>query len=77
MKTASVTSKLSRFKSVTDNNGNMIYYSRREDHGNRFIKVVNQGEYCAAFPMVSEPDGNQRLVFHAKTIKSLIQFLEA
>ncbi len=75
MKLGSVSSKLGKFKSVTDRDGSMCYYSRVPS--NRIVKVVMQGDgECMAMPIFESKDGEQTVVFHARTIKSLVKFLE-
>jgi hypothetical protein len=77
MKTSSVKKTLGRFKSVMGNDGSLYFYSRRENHGHRLIKVIDQGENCVALPITQQDDGQEQVIFHAKTIKSLVEFLEA
>lgn len=77
MKTTNVIKKLSNFKSVTDNNGSLCFYSRQEPKGaDRMVKIVNQDGNAVALPIIIEADGEERVSFHATTIKSLVEFLE-
>ena len=78
MKEKTLKSKLGKFKSVQDKNGDIIYYSRVNNK--RYVKVINDGVKAIALPMrvYFEIDGVELLevAFHAKTIKSLVEFLE-
>lgn len=79
MKLSTVLNKLGHFKSVQDKNGNTIFYSRSTDArvNNRIVKVVNQDSgNCVALPILESSQGEQDVIFHAKTVKSLVQFLE-
>lgn len=76
MKTQSVYKILGRFQCVSGKDGALVYYSRRKDHGNRIVKVIDQGTHCIALPMIDHGNNDQRVVFHATTIKSLVEFLE-
>ena len=79
MKTNSVTKKLGNFKSVTDKNGALCFYSRVEGRTqDRIVKVVDQEEgSCIALPIfINKETGEEQVVFHATTIKSLVEFLE-
>ena len=77
MKTNSVVKKLGNFKSVTDENGALYFYSRINEGADKVIKVVNQGNgRCVALPIIIEADGEERVSFHATTIKSLVEFLK-
>lgn len=77
MNSNSVAKKLGVFKSV-GNNGAVYYYSRTKPTGtDRQVKVVQQENgNCIALPLFVEESGEERVVFHAKTIKSLVQFLQ-
>ena len=75
MKTSSVYKKISRFQSVSDKDGNICFYSRADVKGH-IVKIVDQGNgNCVALPII-EKDGEQKVLFHAKTIKSLVEHLE-
>ncbi len=76
MKSNSVRSKLGKFKSVSDSNGAIWYYSRNTKNKNRYVKMIDQGNgKCIALPVFQDDDGSVRVAFHATTIKSLMEFL--
>ncbi len=74
MKTKTVQQKLGRFRNYQDNKRGMIYQSRA--NLNKIIRVVDQDGLAVCLPIEVEEGGNERIVFHAKTIKSLVEFLE-
>jgi hypothetical protein len=76
MNSAKVIKELGRFKLVQSNTGSFYFYSRRLDHGHRMVKVIVQGDSCLTMPITQQDDGQEKVVFHAKTIKSLVDFLE-
>lgn len=80
MKSLSVWKKLNRFKTVDGNNGAMYFYSRQKTQGvnDRLIKLIEQDNgQCVALPVFQNKEtGEETVVFHAKTIKQLVEFLE-
>ena len=74
MKTNTVHSKLGHFRSWSGNKGEMIFQSRA--NLNRIIKVVDQGGNAIALPCYVDENGQEVVAFHAKTIKSLIDFID-
>lgn len=78
MKSNSVWAKLGRFRNHQDNKGAFIFTSRVPQNYRlgRMVKVVDQGENVVCLPIVVEADGTEHVAFHAKTIKSLVDFLE-
>jgi hypothetical protein len=74
MKTNTVHSKLGHFRSYSGNNGEMIFQSRA--NLNRIIKVFDQSGNAIAIPCFVDESGQEVVAFHAKTIKSLIEFLK-
>lgn len=76
MKTQSVHGKLGRFKNVSTKRG-LAYYSRTKPQvGDRYVEVIDQNGLAVCLPIIVEADGTERVVFSAKTIKSLVDFLE-
>lgn len=73
MKFLSVIKKLSHFRAHQDAKGNHIFSSRVSSH--RYVKVYQQGENAIALPIYGQYNGEEQVAFHAKTIKSLIEFL--
>lgn len=73
MKTASVIKALSKFRNW-EHKGNVFFQSR--SNLNRVIQVVDQNGSVIALPLQIDQDGNQTVAFHAKTVKSLVEFLE-
>lgn len=77
MKTNSVIRKLSKFKSVSKSNLQTYFYSRKKHSGeDRAVLVVDQGGQAICLPVYVESNGCETVAFHAKSIKSLIEFLE-
>lgn len=78
MKSKAVWAKLGRFRNHQDNKSAFIFTSRDPQNYRlgRMVKVVEQGENAICLPIVVESDGTERVAFHAKTIKSLVDFLE-
>lgn len=74
MKTKSVTKALSHFRSFQDNKRGMIYQSRA--NLGRIIRVVDQDGTAVALPIYIDENGREEVAFHAKSIKSLVEFLE-
>ena len=70
----SVMRKLDQFCTIRDNAGNYMACSRVDQ--SRCVRVIQNGRSAVAFPIVLESDGSERVAFHAKTIKSLIEFLK-
>lgn len=76
MKTDSVIKKLSVFGFTVNDKGAYYFWTRNEAFANRQVKVVDQNGRAVALPMFVDKDGNETVVFHAKTIKSLVDFLK-
>lgn len=76
MKFNSVIKKLGRFGFTVNDKGHYYFWTRNEKFKNRQVKLINQDGRAIALPMFVESDGEERVVFHAKTIKSLVDFLE-
>ena len=76
MKFSNVIKKLSRFGFTVDENGAYWFWTRNNALANRQIKVINQNGSAIALPLFCDKSGQSRVVFHATTIKSLVQFLE-
>lgn len=76
MKFQSVLGRLNRFGFTVDEKGHHYFWTRNEAFKNRIIQVINQDGRAVALPMIIQPDGQQKVVFSAKTIKSLVDFLE-
>ena len=76
MKTKSVWKQLGRFRNYSTDKNTFIFTSRREQTVTRFVQLKDQGGNAIALPVIVEADGNERVVFSAKTIKSLVEFLE-
>ncbi len=76
MKSKTVWAKLGRFRNHQDNKGAFIFTSRASQVVSRFVKVIDQGASLVCLPVVIEADGTERVAFHAKTVKSLVDFLE-
>lgn len=77
MKFSTVIQKLSQVANQTkDARGTVIFKSRVSSH--RYVKVHltgPQGEQALALPIYQQYDGEELVAFHAKTIKSLVEFL--
>ena len=79
MKRNSIIKKLGHFQSVTDKDGHLCFYSRQKTEGiqDRIVKLFVQDGHCIALPIFQNREsGEETVVFHAKTIKSLVVFLE-
>jgi hypothetical protein len=80
MKTNRVHGALSKFKSVSNfkKSNSMIFYSRQKpvNGQDRYIEVIDQGGNAIALPIIIEADGTERVAYHPKTIKGLVEFLE-
>ena len=79
MRTKSLWKKLGRFKNIQDEQGRIHFYSRVKPSGSDRVVIASNhnDEYCHAMPCYIFPNGEVKVVFHAKTIKSLVEFLEA
>ena len=78
MKLNSVFGKLGRFKHVHDAKRGHYFYSRQQPKGlDRMVRVIEQDGLAVCLPIFVEQDGTETVAFHAKTIKSLVDFLEA
>lgn len=76
MKTKSVHSRLSRFKSVSTKRG-IAFYSRVIPTGaDRYVELIDQDGMAVTLPIIVEKDGSERVAYHPNTIKGLIEFLE-
>lgn len=74
MKTVSVFKKLGEYTGRSKK-GNTYFYS--EKIKNRAVVLYSKGEgNCFCVPIIREADGSERVVFHANSIKSLLDFLE-
>lgn len=76
MKIGSVHSRLGRFKSVSTEKNKVTFYSRVQRSPDRFVDVIDQDGRAVCIPYVVEQDGATRVVYHPKTIKGLVEFLE-
>lgn len=78
-KTKSVWKKLGVFKeNGPQENGARYFYSRVRTPQDKYVKIIEQENgNCVALPIIMERDGTERVVFHATTIKSLVDFLKA
>ena len=76
MKIESVHSRLGRFKSVSVESNKVTFYSRVQRSPDRYVDVINQNGMAICIPYVIEQDGTTRVVYHPKTIKGLVEFLE-
>jgi len=65
--------KLSHFRSAQDSHGALIFTSRESQ--SRYVKVIMQDESSVVLPIVVESDGSERVAFHVKTAKSVVEFL--
>lgn len=74
MKTKSAKSRLSKFRTVQVDHRTFRYSSRASDK--RFVDVIDQNGTAVILPCVIEPDGKQRVVYHVKTLVSVVEFLE-
>ena len=75
MKLNSVLKKLGVFKSVSTDKNVLYFYSRSTYAKNKYVKVIISGDDCNALPIVHE-GLDERVSFHATTIKSLVEFLK-
>lgn len=76
MKKETVFKKLGNFKSVQKKFNQTYFYSRVKTQGDdRAVLVVDQGTSIVCLPLYVTNDGQETVAFHAKTIKSLIEFL--
>ena len=77
MKFSNVIKKMSRFGFYVNERGDHFFWTRNENLKNRIVKVINQNGRAIALPMFLYKQGeSEQVVFHAKTIKSLVEFLE-
>ena len=76
MKFDNVIKKMSHFGCLVDAKGAYHFWTRNEALKNRIVKVVNQDGRAIALPMYVDKDGIETVVFHATTIKSLVNFLK-
>lgn len=76
MKFENVIKKLSLFGFTVDAKGAYHFWTRNEAYANRIVKVVNQDGRAVALPLYVDKDGIETVVFHATTIKSLVNFLK-
>lgn len=76
MKIESVFKRLGRFKSVGKDHRTITFYSRVQRSPDRFVDVIDQDGRAVCIPYVVEQDGATRVVYHPKTIKGLVEFLE-
>lgn len=72
----SILKKLGRFGYMTTDKNTYVFWTRNPEFKNRYVKVVDQNGRAVALPLFVDKDGNETVVFHAKTVKSLVQFLE-
>lgn len=74
MKTKTVFKKLGNLRTHTDNNGVFYFTSRFQD--SHFVKVwIKDAQNCTALPIRVLPNGEEIVVFHPKTVKSLADFM--
>ena len=78
MKYLNVIKRLGKFASLVDEKGHHYFYSR-DNHvtTNRMVQVINQNGRAVALPLLVDNTGRKQVIFCAKTIKSLVEFLEA
>jgi len=74
MKTTSVHKALSKFRSWSDVKRGMVFQSRAND--SKIIRVVDQDGTAIALPLYIDEAGRETVAFHAKTVKSLVNFLQ-
>lgn len=75
MKTQTVTKKLGHFRMHNGRSASEMYFtSRAQDK--RHVVVIDKGNgHCTALAIQVEADGFERVAFHAKTAKSLLEFM--
>jgi hypothetical protein len=76
VKTNSVIKKLGVFGFTVNKKGEWYFWTRNDKFSNRQVKVVDQDGRAIALPLFVDKQGNETVVFHAKTIKSLVNFLK-
>jgi hypothetical protein len=77
MKKQTVLKKLRNYpQSLTLNGSKQRFESSRFPGRCVFVYRASSSEDVVCIPVVIESDGNERVAFHAKTIKSLVDFLE-
>jgi hypothetical protein len=74
MKYSNAVKKLSKFRSYSGKHGHLIFQSR--SNLDKIVQLVNQDGQAIALPCYVDENGREEVAFHAKTIKSLVEFLE-
>lgn len=76
MNKQTVFKKLGRFGSSQKTANQTYFYSRSEIGKTNQVLVVDQGSSVVCLPIYVDEKGREEVAFHAKTVKSLVEFLE-
>ena len=75
MKTKTIQKKLGHFRNFQGSKNSFIFQSRFND--SKYVKVFDQNGNAVALPIIIDKEGFEWVSFHAKTVKSIIEFLES